>query len=167
MELFAAFGIQPLVLLAQAVNAGILFFVLQRLLFKPIGRILEERRLRIAESLRRAEEIDTRFKMMKEEEAAVLMAGREEASRIVHATQEEMAALRKETLMQTRAHTEKMLMDARAQMDQERVHLLAMVKEDSMKLVTQLTSLILAKYLTRKDQDRVLRGAVKELKAEA
>ncbi|MDP3724150.1 MAG: F0F1 ATP synthase subunit B [bacterium] len=167
MELFQAFGIQPLVLLAQAVNAGILFFILQRLLYKPIGRILDERRLRIAESLRRAEEIDTRFKMMREEEARILTQAREEASRIVHATQEDMTALRKETLMQARNQTEKMLMDARAQIDQERVHLLSVVKEDSMKLVTQLTSLILAKYLTRKDQDRVLSGAVKELKAEA
>ena len=54
--LFAAFGIDWHLLLIQAVNFGVLLLVLTYFLYKPILRIIDERRDKVAEGVRVAQE---------------------------------------------------------------------------------------------------------------
>ena len=60
-ELFAAFGVNWKLLLVQAVNFGALLFILRYFLYDRILKILDERRERIAEGVKKAEEADARL----------------------------------------------------------------------------------------------------------
>jgi len=72
MEIFNQFGINPLLLLAQVVNFAVLLFILKRFLYKPILKVLEERKKRIEESLKNAEEIEKRLVETAELEEEIL-----------------------------------------------------------------------------------------------
>lgn len=66
-ELFAAFGINWKLLLVQAVNFGLLLSVLTYLLYKPILRIIDERREKVSEGVRTAEAAQRRLEEAKKE----------------------------------------------------------------------------------------------------
>jgi F-type H+-transporting ATPase subunit b len=57
-QLFAAFGVDWKHLLVQAVNFGVLLAVLSYLLYKPLMRIIDERREFVASGVRSAQEAD-------------------------------------------------------------------------------------------------------------
>lgn len=54
-QLFEAFGIDLSLLIAQAVNFGVLFVALSYLLYKPVLKTLEERRDKVAQGVKDAE----------------------------------------------------------------------------------------------------------------
>jgi F-type H+-transporting ATPase subunit b len=54
-QLFEAFGIDWKLLLAQAVNFGVLFIALTYLLYKPVMKTLEERQQKVAKGVEDAE----------------------------------------------------------------------------------------------------------------
>lgn len=77
-DLFSTFGISWKLLIAQAVNFGLLLLVLWHFLYKPLFRIISERQEKIAEGVRTAEEAEQKLKDAKSEgEAMVGEAARE------------------------------------------------------------------------------------------
>lgn len=81
-QLLHAFGIDGRLLIAQAVNFGVLLVVLWLVLYKPVMKTLDERKAKIAQCV-----IDA-------DEAAKKLAGAdEEASKIVHSADQEASAL--------------------------------------------------------------------------
>lgn len=57
-ELFTAFGINGKLILIQAINFGVLLFILHRYLYKPVLKMIDERRQSIAAAVKTAEEAD-------------------------------------------------------------------------------------------------------------
>ena len=66
-ELFATFGVNWKLLLAQAVNFGLLLTVLTYFLYKPVLKIIDERREKVAEGVRKAEAATRRLQEAKTE----------------------------------------------------------------------------------------------------
>src|SRR3989344_2774487 len=66
-ELFAAFGVNWKLLLIQAVNFGLLLAALSYFLYRPILRIIDERREKVAEGVRLAESASRPLAEAKEE----------------------------------------------------------------------------------------------------
>lgn len=84
-ELFAAFGIDWKLLLVQAVNFGVLLAVLTYFLYKPILRIIDERREKAAEGVRAAEEANRRLADAKREGEKTVGEAAREAEQLVAA----------------------------------------------------------------------------------
>lgn len=74
-EFTRQFGIDWRLLLSQMVNFAIVLFVLQRFVYKPVARMLAERKLHIEEGIAKASEADKRL----EEAQLVLKQKRKEA----------------------------------------------------------------------------------------
>lgn len=58
-QIITVFGINWKLLTIQAVNFGLLLFILQRYLYKPVIAMVDTRAARIARSLKHAEKVDT------------------------------------------------------------------------------------------------------------
>ena len=80
-------------LVAQIINFLILFFVLSKLLYKPLLKILDERKRKIEDSLKGARKIEERLAKLEEKEKDVLRSAfakaDEEKDKIVEIAQEE------------------------------------------------------------------------------
>ncbi len=83
MNFLADFGVKPILLLAQTVNFLLLLFILKRFLYKPLLRVLETRREKIAASLKTAEEIEQRLQQVSLEREMSLKKAAKEAEEIV------------------------------------------------------------------------------------
>lgn len=76
-------GIEPKLILAQAVNFALLLFVLYKLLYRPILKMLSERAKKIEESMKNAEEIQKKLESAKDESNVIIAAARGEAKKVI------------------------------------------------------------------------------------
>ena len=72
MEFLKEFGIQPTLLIAQIVNFLIILFILKKFFYKPIIKLLDDRKKKIEESLKNAELIEERLKQTEEKSAQII-----------------------------------------------------------------------------------------------
>jgi len=81
-EMFSALGISWGFLLSQIVNFIILMVILRAVLYQPVLNILDQRRERIAESMKDAERVSAAAQEAEQEKAQVLEEARREAQEI-------------------------------------------------------------------------------------
>src|SRR3989344_6794797 len=98
MEILKQFGIDPLLLAAQVVNFLILLFILKKFLYKPVLKVLDERKVRIETSLKNAEEIEKRLILTEEEKEKILAKASIEAQKMLDQTKKEIEVLREEMM---------------------------------------------------------------------
>ena len=90
LEILGNIGFDWRIAFANFVNFLIIFYLLKRYAFGPIGRILDERRRKIEEGLEHAREAETDLMMAKEERARSVEKGKEEMNEILaHARMQE------------------------------------------------------------------------------
>jgi F-type H+-transporting ATPase subunit b len=72
-------GLDWKILVAQILNFAVLYFVLKKILYKPLMKALDERNKKIRESVKKSEEIENRLQKIEEKELAILAKAREKA----------------------------------------------------------------------------------------
>lgn len=87
-QLFGAFGIDVKLLIAQAVNFGILFVALTYLLYKPVLKTLDERKAKVAKGVVDAEEAAQKLAEADTEATKRLQGAESEAEGIVAGARE-------------------------------------------------------------------------------
>ncbi len=130
MEVFAKLGVDWKLLLAQAVNFGILFFVLKHYAYRPMLDFLEKRTLRIEQGLKDAEAAGKKLSQMEEKEKEMLIAARHEAKAIVIAAEEVAQKRDALRLAETEAKTKKFLEEAQVKIEEEKQRILAEAKQE-------------------------------------
>lgn len=65
-------GLDIKLLLAQIINFGIMFFILSKFVFKPISKLIEERKKKIEEASVNSQKIEDRLLKLEEKEKSVL-----------------------------------------------------------------------------------------------
>ncbi len=116
-QLLEAFGIQVPLLIAQAVNFGILFVGLTYLLYKPVLKTLDERQQKVAQGVIDADQAALKLATAGSEAQTLVKAAETDAESIV-ASARDAATLEKARIMkeaETRAATVARDAEARAQ----------------------------------------------------
>ncbi|CAB4244662.1 F0 sector of membrane-bound ATP synthase, subunit b [Methylacidimicrobium sp. AP8] len=151
--------------IAQTINFAIVLWVLNRFAYRPVLRILEERRARIAESLQNAERIQKELAAAEEARRQILHQANERAAQIV-AEAEQAAKLQREKLLKEAAkEAERVLAKARARAEQEQQQSRAVFRREVGKLVIALTAKVSGKILTAEDQERLRAETLAQLPA--
>jgi F-type H+-transporting ATPase subunit b len=100
--LISQLGVDWRSLASQVVNFLILLTVLRFFLYKPLSRILKERRARVEEGLAKAEEAERRLKQIDEIRKDKLVAAEEEALNILRAAEKRSKEVEAQILAETR-----------------------------------------------------------------
>ena|SRR3989338_2922682 len=151
-------------LLFQIVNFGVLIFLLNRFLYRPILKIVEQRNKKIEDSLKAAEAtLKEKEKLSELKKQAVLEAERE-AVKIVEAAKHQADLSGKQILSEAQAEAEaavnkkmELLTDKLAQ---EEKRLQGRVAD----LVITTTRQVLKSSLGKEEQKRIVDRQIKELK---
>jgi F-type H+-transporting ATPase subunit b len=118
MQAFATLGLNWPGFIWHLVNFAVLFFILQRFLFPPVLKMLDERQARIRESMERAEALKEESARAAETVKAQLDEARREGQNIIN--QATQIADRIKTEQQAQAQTEYEAILKRAQEDAAR-----------------------------------------------
>ena len=163
MEIINEFGIQPVLLAAQVVNFIILLWILKRFLYKPILKVLEVRKQKIAESLENAAEIEKRLQEITQKEVETLQKAARESEQIIKEASTQSVGI----IDDSKKKAEQLLMqaseDAKDLIKQEKEKLMREVKENMSDIVVLALQKITGKTMTPSDQKKMLDKELKNL----
>jgi len=113
-ELFSAFGVTWSLLIAQAVNFGIVLVALWYFLYKPVMTTLAKRQELVAKGVREAEQMEELFAKADDEAESRVQAADAQAEKIVAAARESATAEKSRLLKEAEARAAAVAKDAEA-----------------------------------------------------
>jgi F-type H+-transporting ATPase subunit b len=153
MELLSNLGINGKLLLDQIVNFFILLYILKRFAYKPILKVLEERKDKIEKGLRDAENAKSKLEEIERKEEKVLIAARKEAQKIVNSAEDIAKKNKEEIITESRSQADKILEDAEKKIKEEKNKMLEEVKSEMAELVSLAAEKVVGEKIN-KEKDR-------------
>jgi F-type H+-transporting ATPase subunit b len=145
-QLFAAFGINGKLLLAQLVNFGVLFVGLTYLLYKPVMKTLDERKQLVAQGVEDAKEATLKLATADDEAQSRVHEAETEAEGIVGTARESAGQERARIIKEAEARAASLEKDAEARAKEDA----ARVLRESEKEIARLSVLAAEKVLRTK-----------------
>ncbi|MDP3973876.1 MAG: F0F1 ATP synthase subunit B [Candidatus Daviesbacteria bacterium] len=163
MEILNQFGISPILLAAQVVNFFILLFILKKLLYNPILKVLETRKKKIEESLKNAQEIELKLQATEEQSEKIIEKTLKQSQQILDETKEASSQMlddAKNTAAEiiTKANEQAIELKKAEYMKLEQE-----VKENAASLVSLVFEKVIGKRITSEDQKALIEKEVKNL----
>lgn len=144
-ELFSTFGIDVRLLVIQAVNFGITLLVLWYFLYRPLLRVIAERKEKIAKGIADAEAAARAASEIEGKRASMLAATEREAEGLVERAQAEGKEERTKIIKTAQERSDAMLADAK----KEAIEMQRRALSESEKDVTRLAVLAAEKILRK------------------
>ena len=146
-------------LIAQVINFLFLVFVLAKFAYKPIAKMMEERKNKIASDLEAAEKARTDAEAIQKECAEKLAAARQEAAAIIAEATKDAEALREKAVADTRAEQAKIVDDAKAAIANDKKAAMDDVRAQVVDLAMAAAGKIIGQKLGT-DEDKRMAGEI-------
>ena len=164
-EIGETFGFNKSLFASQIISFLIVAFLLHRFAYKPILRVLEERRQRIAESLANAEKIKQELAKTEAARKQLLEQAGTQASKLIEEARAAAAQVQEKETQKAIAAAEQIIAKARQAAEADHARMLAELRREVGRLVVQTTAKVTGRVLTTEDQQRLAEETNKELAA--
>jgi F-type H+-transporting ATPase subunit b len=161
-EAFDALGINLPQLIAQIVNFTILLIVLRLVLYKPILRMLDERKKRISEGLNAAEIARAEAAQAQANIEAQLDQARKEGQEVVAGAQQIAARIQADAREQASRDREAAVERARSEIALERDRAIAELRGEFADLTVSAAERVINQSLDRQGHQRVIEEVLAE-----
>lgn len=161
--IFNDFGIQPILLAAQVVNFLVLLFLLKRFLYKPILKVLDDRKNRIQQSLKDIAEIERKLQQTTEAQEQILAKAAKDAQEIIGLATKSAEQIIQEAHQKAANDTEILVENTRQSLLAEKDKLSQEVRSEAANLIALGFEKITGKVLTKKDQEDLVKTSIKDI----
>jgi F-type H+-transporting ATPase subunit b len=152
----SALGINLPTLIAFIVNFAILYFLLQAFLFGPVMKNLDERRRRIADSLRAAEDVQRQSAENQRAVQESLDQARREGQQLIAQAQQAGNRIQDEARAAARQEQEAMLTRARTEIQLERDSAIGELRQEFAELTIEAAEKVIGQSLDRQAHERLI-----------
>lgn len=143
-------------LITHFISFGLLLGLLVLLFYRPLRRVLDERKRRIEEGLRASEAAQEAAEEASAEARAEVQQGREEAQRLVAQAQELAQRIETETQSSARDQADQIVERARAEIAQERDQAVQQLRDEFADLAIAAAERVIGQALSRDDHQRII-----------
>jgi len=162
-SLIEALGLDLRILLAQFINFSILIFVLWRFAYKPIFKLLEERRAKIAQGIKDSEESALKLQEAEEHKKEIIAASRKEANLIIEEAKNKAEIRYQEIIGKSKADLKVILEEEKEKIINEKNLAINEIKKKTAELVILAIEKILAEKIDSQKDAELIERIVKEL----
>jgi F-type H+-transporting ATPase subunit b len=159
------FGVDWPHFIAQVISFGIVCFALHRWAYKPILKVLEERRNRIAEGLANAEKIKAELARTESSRQEVMNQANAQATKLIEEARAAAARVQEVETQKAITAALDIVEKARQATQAEHARMLTELRREVGRLVVATTGRVVGKTLTAEDQQRLANEATRELAA--
>jgi F-type H+-transporting ATPase subunit b len=157
------FGVDWPHLVAQIISFCLVCIILQRFAYKPVLRMLDERRQQITEAVADRETTRAELARAAAQRQEIVMQADAQATKVIEEARAAAARVGEMETQKAIAAAEQIIVKAREAALQEHAHMLAELKKEVGFLVVQATARVTKKILTPDDQRRMAEETVKQL----
>lgn len=163
MELLSKLGIDWSLLLAQIANFAILIGILTFFVYKPLLRLLDERRERIRTSMEEVDRIERQAKEMEKRREEELVKIDREVGSVLERAREQAEEMKRDILASAQKEAQELLAKGRQQLSLERARVFAEVQDTLSTAIVRMTEKILEREFSDADQKRLLESLEKHI----
>ncbi len=157
------FGVDWPHLISQMISFAIVCLLLQRFAYKPILRVLTERRQQIAEGIAEREKIKQELAQAEARKHQIALEADAQATKVVEEAHAAATSVRIRETQKAIAAAEQIIIKSRQAAEQERAQMLRELKQELGVLVVQATSVAARKALTAADQRRLAEETLEQI----
>jgi len=157
------FGVDWPHLISQIISFAIVCFLLQRFAYKPILRMLAQRRQQIADGIAEREQIRDELAHAQARRQAVMVQAAEDASEVIQEARVAAARVRESETQKAISNAELIIVKAHEAASQEHDRMLRELKRELGGLVIQATSIATGKVLSEEDQRRMAEETLRDV----
>lgn len=158
-------GIHWTKLIIQCINFSIVLFVLWKFAYKPIFKVLDARKEKIAEGINGADKIKAQLAQTEADRQKILTQAGDQANKLIDDARAAAARVSEVEIQKAVAAAEQIVSKAREVAAQDHARMLAELKREVGRLVVQTTATVTGKILTPEDQQRLARETESQLAA--
>lgn len=163
MEILQNFGFEPVLFAAQIVNFLILAFIFKKYLYKPILKVLAERKAKITQSLEDAQKAKDALEEADAKRDEIIKKASTESQKIIEEAKTGAEELKNEILAKSRVDGEKIIKDAREQIDTEMQKAVSEVKSMAIDLSQKVLERALSELFTKGEKEKILKRNITSL----
>jgi F-type H+-transporting ATPase subunit b len=164
-QIARTFGVDWPHLIAQMISFSIVCFLLYRFAYRPVLRMLADRRRLIAESLANADKVKAELARTETQRQEVMVQANAQAAKFIEEARAAAEVLLKQETKKAIAAAEAIIVKAHQAAAQDHARMLAELKQEVGRLVVQTTSAVTGKILTTEDQRRLAEETAEQLAA--
>lgn len=157
------FGVDWPHLLSQIISFSIVCIILHRFAYKPVLKMLEQRRQQIAQGIADAETIKTELAQAEAKCREIILQGNAQATKLIEEAHKAAARVQQEETQKAIAAAEQIIVKSREAAALEHARMLAELKQEVGQLVVQTAANVIGKILTMEDQRRMAEETVNRL----
>jgi F-type H+-transporting ATPase subunit b len=162
-EIARTFGVDWSHLIAQIISFSIVCILLQRFAYKPVLKMLEQRRQQIAQGQANAEQIKAELARTEERRKEILDQANVQASKLIEEGRAAAARVQEQETQKAIAAAAQIIVKAQEAAVQERTRMLAELKSQFGRLVVETSAIVTGKILTAEDQQRLAEETANQL----
>lgn len=162
-QIARTFGVDWPHLISQTISFSIVCILLYRFAYKPVLRMLAERRQLIAQGLANSEKIRAELAKTEAQREEILTQAHAQADRFMEEARDAAARLREQETQKAIAAAEQIMARARDAAAADHTRMLGQLKREVGRLVVQTTAAVTGKILTMEDQQRLSEETAREL----
>lgn len=151
-----ALGINVPGLIVQFVNFIALLVILRLVLYKPVLKMLDQRRQRIAESVQAADTVKAQAALAEAQVQEQLAQARAEGQALIAAAQQNAARVQEEAQSAAQAQAEALLTRARGEIELERDNAIASLRSEFADLTVAAAEKIINQSLDKAGHQRLI-----------
>ena len=159
------FGFQTQIFLSQVISFSVVCFLLHRLAYKPVLKVLEERREKIAESLANAEKIKSQLANTQVKVQEILTQAGAQGNKMIEEARQSAAQVLEVESQKAIATANDIIAKARQASEAELVRMKTELRKEVGRLVVNTTAKVTGKILTADDQGRLADETNRQLAA--
>lgn len=163
MDFLTNFGIQPILLLAQIVNFILILFLLKKFFYKPIIKMLDDRRKRIEESLQNAQFIQEKLAKTEENSKKILEEARNNAQNIISEAKKAADRIYDQASLDARKLADQTLEKTKIQIEKQREEMQKQLGTETLTLVARIVKKVLGRSLKESERHGLTQKAITEI----
>jgi F-type H+-transporting ATPase subunit b len=164
-QIASTFGVDWPHLAAQIISFGIVCILLHRFAYRPILKMLDERREQIAMGQANAEQIKAELARTEAQREEIMLRANAQATQLIEEAHAAAARVQQQETQKAIAAAEQIIVKSRQAAEQEYARMLAELKREIGQLVLQTTATVISKTLTPEDQRRLAEETIRRLAA--
>lgn len=164
MKIFSAFGLDIKILIAQLINFAILVFILWKFAYKPMFKILDDRKKKIETGIENAVKAEEKLKEISEEEKKIMIEAKKEAAKILDEARLMAEESRKKNIDKTKEEIGQLINQEKESMRQEKAEILKSINREVADLVMITVEKVIEEKMSSAKDEELIKKAISKLK---
>ena len=164
-EIIKSFGIDWKLLLAQVVNFFILLYILRRFIYKPVSKMMGERKREIEKGLQFSKDAEEQLRQSETTKEKILKEARGQGLKIVSDAESNATLQKSQIVKEANRKKEEIILDAKRAIDEERAKMGELAYQNAGDLVRLGIVKVLGKMGAKDRDEQLIKETLAELKS--